>query len=59
MRKLELVKGRMTDDQPRPRRTVVSTERRFRYPAEEVWEVSEDGWRTEGAPRPEKSIRAN
>ena len=46
MRKLELVSARTKDsDQPqRGRGAAVSSEQRYRYPAEEIWEVSEDAW---------------
>ena len=46
MRKIELVSVRPKDSyQPRRGRgAAVSTERRYRYPAEEVWEVSEESW---------------
>jgi hypothetical protein len=38
--KLQLVKPR-TDDRQSPRSAPVLSERRYRYPAEEIWEVSE------------------
>ena len=45
MAKLQLVKPRQSDDQPRRGRGAsISSERRYRYPAEEVWEVSDDRW---------------
>ena len=47
MRRLELVK----EDQPRRGRgAAVSTERRYRYPAEEIWQVSDDRWQVTEAP---------
>jgi hypothetical protein len=39
--KLQLVKPRTDERQPSSRSAPVSTERRYRYPAEEIWEVSE------------------
>ena len=46
MRKLDVVKFRPQEDTPRQARGAsASTERRYRYPAEEVWEVSEERWR--------------
>ena len=46
MAKLQLVKPRTNDDQPqRGRGATISNERRYRYPAEEIWEVSDDRWR--------------
>jgi hypothetical protein len=51
MRKLELVKPRGKEDQPRQGRgATVSNERRYRYPAEEVWEVSEERWQVADMP---------
>jgi hypothetical protein len=51
MRTLEFVKPRVHDEQPRRGRgATVSTERRYRYPAEEVWEVSDDRWQVPDAP---------
>jgi hypothetical protein len=43
---LRLVKGnKSTQDVPRRGRgSSVSTERRYRYPADEIWQVSEDRW---------------
>jgi hypothetical protein len=42
MRKLRVVRK---DDRPvRGRGAAVSSEVRYRYPAEEIWEVSEDRW---------------
>ena len=43
---LRLVKGnRIKQGAPRRgRRSSVSTERRHRFPSEEVWQVSEDSW---------------
>ena len=47
MRKLELVEARPKDSElpRRGRGAAISTERRYRYPAEEIWEVSEESWR--------------
>ena len=51
MRRLELVKPREKDDKPsRGRGAAVSTERRYRYPAEEIWEVSDDRWHVSETP---------
>jgi hypothetical protein len=51
MRKLELVSSRQKEDKPRRGRSAaVSTERRYRYPAEEIWEVSDDRWQVAEAP---------
>ena len=62
MRKLQLVKGNAKEDQPRQGRGAVarvrnedlpgavSGERRYRYPAEEIWEVSDDRWRAYETP---------
>jgi hypothetical protein len=51
MRRLELVTPREKDDKPRRGRgAAVSTERRYRYPAEEIWEVSDDRWQVVEAP---------
>lgn len=48
MRKLRLVKD---DDRPRRGRgAAVSTEIRYRYPAEEIWEVSDDHWQVAERP---------
>ena len=46
MAHLYLVKGnRKQQDAPRRGRgSAVSNERRYRYPAEEVWQVSDDRW---------------
>ena len=48
MAHLYLVKGnkKQQDAPRRGRGTAVATERRYRYPAEEVWEVSDDRWQT-------------
>ena len=46
MAHLYLVKGNKKS-QATPRRgrgAAVSTERRYRYPSEEIWQVSEDRW---------------
>ena len=51
MRKLQLVAVREKEDVPRRGRgAAVSTERRYRYPSEEIWEVSEDRWQVADAP---------
>jgi hypothetical protein len=51
MRRLEFVKPREKEDTPRRGRgAAVSTERRYRYPAEEIWEVSDDRWQVAEAP---------
>ncbi len=51
MRKLELVKSPRKDDQPRHGRGAsVSSEIRYRYPAEEIWEVSDDRWQVPDMP---------
>ena len=51
MRTLEFGKPRVHDERPRQGRgATVSTERRYRYPAEEVWEISEDRWQVPDAP---------
>ena len=51
MRKLELVKPPRKDDQPRHGRGAsVSSEVRYRYPAEEIWEVSDDRWHVPHVP---------
>jgi hypothetical protein len=52
MRKLQLVHPRrLNSDAPRGGRgAAVSTERRYRYPAEEVWEVSEESWQVAERP---------
>jgi hypothetical protein len=51
MRRLELVRPREKEDTPRRGRGAsVSTERRYRYPAEEIWEVSDDRWQVAEAP---------
>ena len=48
MPKLRLVKD---DDRPRRGRgAAVSTEVRYRYPAEEIWEVSDDHWQVGDGP---------
>ena len=56
MRKLGLVKTQGRDDQPRHGGATVSTEQRYRYPAEEIWEVSDDRWRVPDVPydRPDR-----
>ena len=61
MPKLELIKSRDKDDRPRHGRgATVSNERRYRYPAEEVWEVSEECWQVPDTPHPgQKGITAN
>ena len=43
---LRLVKGNKSkpDVSRRGRGSSVSTERRYRYPADEIWQVSEDRW---------------
>jgi hypothetical protein len=51
MRSLELVTPREKDDKPRRGRgAAATTERRYRYPAEEIWEVSDDRWQVAEAP---------
>jgi hypothetical protein len=51
MRRLELVRPREKEDAPRRGRgAAVSTERRYRYPAEEIWEVSDDRWQVADTP---------
>ncbi len=51
MRRLELVRPREKQDTPRRGRGAsVSTERRYRYPAEEIWEVSDDRWQVADTP---------
>jgi hypothetical protein len=48
MAHLYLVKGNRKQ-QATPRReraSAVSTERRYRYPSEEIWQVSEESWQT-------------
>ena len=48
MAHLYLVKGNKKQ-QHAPRRgrgSAVSTERRYRYPSEEIWQVSDDRWQT-------------
>jgi hypothetical protein len=51
MRRLELVSPRKKEDTPRRGRgAAVSTERRYRYPAEEIWEVSDERWQVAEAP---------
>jgi hypothetical protein len=51
MRKLQLVKGSTKEHQPREARGgTVSGERRYRYPAEEIWEVSEERWQPRETP---------
>lgn len=59
MRKLQLVKGHSVEDQPRPRQAAEADELRFRYPAEEVWEVSEGWERPESSSRRTKTVGAN
>jgi hypothetical protein len=61
MRKLQLVKGSAKDDQTRQSRgRPTSGERRYRYPAEEIWEVSEEQWDVRDMPhRDEKVIAAH
>ena len=46
MAHLYLVKGneRKQDLPKRGRASAVSTERRYRYPSDEVWQVSEERW---------------
>ena len=46
MRNLQLVRRSETkeESQRQARGSTVSTERRYRYPAEEIWEVSDDRW---------------
>ena len=51
MRRLEFVRPHQKEDVPqRGRGAAVSTERRYRYPAEEVWQVSDDRWQVAEAP---------
>ena len=51
MSKLQLVKSRDKDDRPRRGRgATIAKERRYRYPAEEIWEVSEERWRGPDTP---------
>ena len=51
MRRLELVKSRVKEDKPsRGHGAAVSTERRYRYPAEEILEVSDDRWQVAETP---------
>jgi hypothetical protein len=42
----------------RGRGSAVSTERRYRYPAEEIWQVSEDRWQVAESPLPAGKNRA-
>ena len=46
MAHLYLVKGnkKQQDTPRRGRGAAVSTERRYRYPAEEIWQVPDDRW---------------
>ena len=48
MAHLYLVKGnkKQQDAPRRGRGAAVATERRYRYPAEEIWQVSDDRWQT-------------
>jgi len=48
MSHLYLVKGNKKQQDPprRGRASVAVTERRYRYPSEEMWEVSDDHWQT-------------
>ena len=48
MAHLYLVKGnkKQQDAPRRARPAAVTTERRYRYPSEEVWQVSDDRWQT-------------
>ena len=48
MAHLYLVKGnkKQQDTPRRGRAPVAATERRYRYPSEEIWEVSDDHWQT-------------
>lgn len=58
MPKLELVKMRPDGDTPRRERDGSgATERRYRYPAEEIWEVSDDRWHVAEAPPADDSRR--
>ena len=61
MRKIQLVKGSTDDDQPRKSPGGLTTgERRYRYPAEEIWEVSEERWDSRDTPRlRQKAVIAN
>ena len=56
MSRLEVVK----EDQPRRGRgAAVSSERRYRYPVEEIWEVSDERWQVADAPySPERRTAA-
>jgi hypothetical protein len=47
MRKLRLVKS---EDRPSRGRGAAVSEVRYRYPAEEIWEVSEDRWQVAEKP---------
>jgi len=46
MAHLHLVKGnkKKPDAPRRGRGSSVSTERRYRYPSDEIWQISEDRW---------------
>ena len=48
MAHLYLVKGnkKQQDAPRRGRAPIAATERRYRYPSEEIWEVSDDHWQT-------------
>jgi hypothetical protein len=61
MRKLQLVKGSTKEHLPREDRgAIASSERRYRYPAEEIWEVSEEQWQRRETPHPHpKGMAAN
>ena len=61
MRKFQLVKASTKEHQPREARgATVSGERRYRYPAEEIWEVSEEQWQPRETPHPHpKGMVAN
>jgi len=60
MRTLEFVKPRVHDERPRRGRgATVSTERRYRYPAEERWQVSDDRWRGPDVPSKTEKMAAD
>jgi len=50
MRTLDFVQKQKEDMPRRGRGAAVSTERRYRYPAEEIWEVSDDRWQVPETP---------
>jgi hypothetical protein len=60
MAHLYLVKGngKKQDTPRRGRGSAVSTERRYRYPSDEIWQVSDDRWQVPAeapGPRPQAS----